>query len=180
MRPVREQLEHDRVIRLLQAKYKKKFDVAINPGNEQSAPVGAGPSAWYPDLVLHSTERSRKLLGVVEVETVESINHLEAMSQWAAFSRLKAPFHLYVPAAMVDVARRFCTDLQISVTEIWAYHSIGDQIRFTAIQRAPGSEDAGISSRAPTTEGCSRAETGGRRAEAGVGRAEASGQGRRP
>ena len=40
VRPVREQLEHDRVIRLLQAKYKRKFDVAINPGNEQSAPVG--------------------------------------------------------------------------------------------------------------------------------------------
>jgi hypothetical protein len=149
VRPVREQLEHDRVIRLLQAKYKRKFDVAINPGNEQSAPVGAGPSAWYPDLVLHSTERNRKLLGVVEVETVESINHLEAMSQWAAFARLKAPFHLYVPAAMVDVARRFCTDLQITVTEIWAYHSIGDQIRFTAIQRAPGFDDGMISSREP-------------------------------
>jgi hypothetical protein len=141
VRPVREQLEHDRVIRLLQAKYKRKFDVSINPGNEQGTPVGVGPSAWYPDLVLHSAERSRKLLGVVEVETVESINHLEAMSQWAAFSRLKAPFHLYVPATMVEVARRFCTDLQIAVTEIWAYHAIGDQIRFTAIQRAPGSDD---------------------------------------
>lgn len=143
MRPVREQLEHDRVIRLLQAKYKRKFDVAINPGNEHAAPVGTGASAWYPDLVLHSTERNRRLVGVVEVETVESINHLEAMSQWAAFARLKAPFHLYVPAAMVDVARRFCTDLQIEVTEIWAYHTIGDQIRFTAIQRAPGADDGG-------------------------------------
>jgi len=141
VRPVREQLEHDRVIRLLQAKYKRKFDVAINPGNEQGTPVGAGPSPWYPDLVLQSTERSRKLLGVVEVETAESINHLEAMSQWAAFSRLKAPFYLYVPAGMVDVARRFCVDLHITVTEIWAYHTIGDQIRFTPVQRAPGSDD---------------------------------------
>ncbi len=143
VRPVREQLEHDRVIRLLQAKYKRKFDVAINPGNEQGTPVGNGPSPWYPDLVLQSTERSRKLLGVVEVETVESINHLEAMSQWAAFSRLKAPFYLYVPVGMVDVARRFCSDLQIVVTEIWAYHAIGDQIRFTPVQRAPGSDDSG-------------------------------------
>ena len=42
VRPVREQLEHDRVIRLLQAKYKRKFEVAINPGNEQNAPVGNG------------------------------------------------------------------------------------------------------------------------------------------
>jgi hypothetical protein len=97
VRPVREQLEHDRVIRLLQAKYKRKFDVAINPGNEQSAPVGRGSVGWYPDLVLHSTERSHKLAGVVEVETVESINHLEAMSQWAAFARLKTSFSFVRP-----------------------------------------------------------------------------------
>ena len=69
VRPVREQLEHDRVIRLLQAKYKRKFEVAINPGNTQAVPIGSGPSQWYPDLVLQSPERGRKLLGVVEVET---------------------------------------------------------------------------------------------------------------
>ena len=141
MRPVREQLEHDRVIRLLQAKYKRKFEVAINPGNEQTAPVGTAPSQWYPDLVLLSSERSRKLVGVVEVETSESINHLEAMSQWAAFSRLRVPFHLYVPATGIDSARRLCTDLQIPTTEIWAYQAIGDQIRFTPVQRAPGAAD---------------------------------------
>ena len=54
VRPVREQLEHDRVIRLLQAKYKKKFDVAINPGSVQAAPVLIGSAPWYPDLVLTS------------------------------------------------------------------------------------------------------------------------------
>ena len=54
VRPVREQLEHDRVIRLLQAKYKRKFEVAINPGNEQTAPVGPAAAPWYPDLVLQS------------------------------------------------------------------------------------------------------------------------------
>jgi hypothetical protein len=135
VRPVREQLEHDRVIRLLQAKYKRKFDVGINPGSEQGVPVGTGPAAWYPDLVLHSSERSRKLLGVVEVETAESVNHLEAMAQWGNFARL-APFHLYVPAAMIDVARRLCLDLRVPVTEIWAYHALGEQVRFTLVQRS--------------------------------------------
>ena len=135
VRPVREQLEHDRVIRLLQAKYKRKFDVAINPGNEQTAPVGPPASPWYPDLVLQSGERSKKLLGVVEVETAESLNNLEAMSQWATFSKLRVPFHLYVPAAGVDSARRLCTDLQIEAAEMWAYHSIGEQIRFTLVSR---------------------------------------------
>jgi hypothetical protein len=138
VRPVREQLEHDRVIRLLQAKYKRKFDVAINPGQEQSTPVGSPQSPWYPDLVLFSNERAKKLVGVVEVETAESVNNLEAMSQWAAFGKLKVEFHLYVPVSGVDSTRRLCSDLQIPATEIWAYSSIGDQIRFTAVQRAPG------------------------------------------
>src|SRR6187431_622254 len=133
VRPVREQLEHDRVIRLLQAKYKRKFDVAVNVGNEQSAPVG-GPVPWYPDLVLQ--ERGRKLVGVVEVETAESVNNLEAMSQWVAFGKLRAQFHLYVPASAIDSTRRLCGDLAIPVAEIWAYHSIGDQLRFTLVQKS--------------------------------------------
>ena len=142
LRPVREQLEHDRVIRLLQAKYRRKFEVAINPGNEQAVPITVGESPWYPDLVLQSQERGRKLLGVVEVETAESVNNLEAMSQWATFSRLKAPLHLYVPAASVDVAKRLCADLQIPVGELWAFHAIGDQVRFTLVQRSsPGSDE---------------------------------------
>jgi hypothetical protein len=140
VRPVREQLEHDRVIRLLQAKYKRKFEVAINPGNEQAAPVG-GPPPWFPDLVLQSTEKSRKLLGLVEVETTESVNHLEAMSQWATFSKMRVPFHLYVPIGVVDNARRLCADLQIPAAEVWAYHAVGDQMRFTLVQRAPQPSD---------------------------------------
>jgi hypothetical protein len=136
VRPVREQLEHDRIIRLLHAKYKRKFEVGMNVGAEQSAPVGSGTSAVYPDLVLQSTERSRKLMGVVEVETGESVNHLEAMSQWASFARFRAAFHLYVPANMIDVARRLCADMQIPVSELWTFHPVGDQMRFTLVQRS--------------------------------------------
>jgi hypothetical protein len=142
LRPVREQLEHDRVIRLLQAKYKRKFDVAINTGNEQAAPVSIGQSPSFPDLVLQSAERGRKLLGVVEVETAESVNKVEAMSQWAAFGRIRGAFHLYVPTSMIDVARQLCVDLQIQVGELWAYTAIGDQVRFALIQRTarPGED----------------------------------------
>jgi hypothetical protein len=135
VRPVREQLEHDRVIRLLQAKYKRKTEVAINPGNQQTMPVGPGESPWYPDLVLYGNDRNHKLLGVVEVETAESVNNLEAMSQWATFSRLKVPFHLYVPISYIDVARRLCVDLQITPPEIWTYQAIGEQIRFAMVQK---------------------------------------------
>ena len=51
VRPVREQLEHDRIIRQLQAKFRRKFEVGINPGAEQNSPVGIPPAALYPDVV---------------------------------------------------------------------------------------------------------------------------------
>jgi len=130
------------VIRLLQAKYKKKFDVAINPGTSQTTPVVIGTSPWYPDLVLLSADRGRKPLGTVEVETAESVNHLEAMSQWAAFARLRAPLHLYVPAASIDTAKRLCVDLQIPVAEIWAFSSLGDQMRFALVHRSARASEA--------------------------------------
>lgn len=129
-------MEHDRVIRLLQAKYKRKFEVAINVGNEQKTPVPIGQSLWFPDLVLKSTDKGRKILGIVEVETAESVNKVEAMSQWVAFSRARAQFHLYVPVSMIDVARQICGDLHVTVGEIWAFHVLGDQIRFNLIQRS--------------------------------------------
>jgi hypothetical protein len=151
VRPVREQLEHDRVIRLLQAKYKRKFEVAINPGTEQSAPVGSPESPWYPDLVLQTADKNRKLAGVVEVESAESVNHLEAMSQWKAFSALRVPFHLYLPVSSIDTARRFCTDMGIPVAEMWTYQTVGDQIRFALIHRT-AQADEGHAARSVETE----------------------------
>ena len=136
VRPVREQLEHDRLIRLLQAKFKRKFDAAINPGAEQNAPVGNTPIPVFPDLVLYSLERGRRLQGVIEVETGESVNHLEALAQWTHLAKLRVPFHLYVPAGMVEVARRLSEDNQITVNEIWSYHSLGDQVRFNLVHRS--------------------------------------------
>lgn len=176
VRPVREQLEHDRVIRLLQAKYKRKFEVAINPGNEQAMPVGTGPSPWYPDLVLQSGERTKKIVGTVEVETAESVNHLEAMSQWATFSRLRTPFHLYVPSSSIDTAKRLCNDLQISVSEMWAYTALGDQMRFTLVQRSGSASDG----KARAAAAPRAAAAAPRRAAATARRASSPAPARRP
>ena len=137
VRPVREQLEHDRVIRLLQAKFRRRFDVGINPGTEQNAAVGTGTTAVYPDVVLASTDRGRKIMAIIEVETVESVNNLEALAEWVPFGRLKWAFHLYVPTVMVDVARRLCTDSHIPVAEIHTFHWIGDEMRFLPAYKAP-------------------------------------------
>jgi hypothetical protein len=138
VRPVREQLEHDRIIRLLQSKSKRRYEAGMNPGVEQNVGVG-GASATalvYPDLVFHSLEKGKRLQAVVEVETGESVNHLEALAQWTHLARLRAAFHLYVPASMVDVARRLCEDNHIHVSEIWSYHAIGEDVRFTLVRRS--------------------------------------------
>lgn len=137
VRPVREQLEHDRIIRLLPPRYKRRFTVFANPGSEMTQGVGEGSQTLYPDLVLLPLGRSRKVAGVVEVETQESVNNLEAIAQWAVYGRLPTEFALYVPASSADVARRLCLDNRIGVTEIWTYHSVGDVIRFTLVHRAP-------------------------------------------
>jgi hypothetical protein len=108
----------------------------MNPGNEQNVAVGAGVAARYPDLVLTSLERSRRLEAVIEVETGESVNHLEALAEWAHFAKLPASFHLYVPSSMVDVARRLCEDNGIRVGEIWSFHGMGDEVRFTLVHRS--------------------------------------------
>ena len=135
VRPVREQLEHDRVIRLLQAKLKRKHDVSINVGDEQAAAVKIGPGQMFPDLVLSSPDKGHRLEGVIEVETSESVNHLEAMAQWAHFGRARAAFSLYVPAACIDIARRLCTENDVAVSELWSYHTLGDQTRFTLVAK---------------------------------------------
>ncbi len=132
VRPVREQLEHDRVIRHLQAKLKRKYDVTTNVGDEKNTGVKAGALTLYPDLVLSS---GRKIVAVIEVETTESVNHLEAMAQWAHFGRSRIPFHLYVPTATVEMARRLAEENQATVSEIWSFHPIGDQVRFSMVHR---------------------------------------------
>ncbi len=171
VRPVREQLEHDRIIRLLQTKYKRRFTAAINPGSEMNQAVGEGTDAVYPDVVLMPTGRARKIAGVVEVETQESVNALEAMAQWAAFGRLPLEFWLYVPAGAVDVAKRLCADNRIGVTEIWTYYTVGDQIRFTLVHRAPveaklAAAKAAAKAAAAAREEAERVERAARRAAA--------------
>jgi hypothetical protein len=123
VRPVREQLEHDRLIRFLQAKYKRKFEAAINVGDERIVPVKIGVGTFFPDLVLTA---GKKLAGLVEVETGESVNNLEAMAQWTHFSRARVPFHLYVPVSGYDAARRLCEANDARPAEIWTYRPTHD------------------------------------------------------
>jgi hypothetical protein len=125
VRPAREQAEHDRLTRFLQTKLAKKFEVVANVGDEQTAPVKLGANTYFPDLVL-LTGADRKIAGLIEIETGESTNNLEALAQWQHFGRAKVPFHLYVPVLMVDAARRYCTANKVSISEIWTYRPLYD------------------------------------------------------
>lgn len=136
VRPVREQFEHDRVIRSLQSRLRRRYAVVSNLGGQMDASVKVGSRVIYPDLMLTSTQGRRRFHGVVEVETTESVNHLEAMAQWAHLGKVRGAFYLYVPAGAAEMARRLCAGNHVAVTEIWSYHAVGDQMRFTMAHRA--------------------------------------------
>ena len=137
VRPVREQLEHDRIIRLLQARYKRKHDSITNIAGDPPTSIVIGTAEFVPDLILLTNDKARKLEGVVEVETGESVNSLETLAQWVPFARLRVPLHLYVPPQALDTVRRLCRDHNVTVAELWTYHTNLDQVRFTMVQKAP-------------------------------------------
>ena len=147
-RPVREQLEHDRVIRQLQAKYKRKTDVIINPGNEQNQSVIVGELVVFPDVLVFA-EGTKRLLTTVEVETGESVNPIEARAEWGVYSKLKVPLHLYVPPACVEAAKRISDEYQIVVSELWTYTTSFDQVRFTLVSRSPDAPTVKVPAAAP-------------------------------
>lgn len=157
VRPIREQLEHDRVIRLLQLRLRRRFAVGINIGDEPEATgVRSGTDQVYPDLVLTAAGGTRRLHGVVEVETGESVNRLEAMHEWAHFGKVRGAFYLYVPAGTTDVARRLCESFGVSVSEIWSYHAVGEQIRFTMVYRSKRATRAAASASSRALRGTSQ------------------------
>ncbi len=166
LRPVREQLEHDRVIRLLQAKYRRRHQVGMNVGSEQAASVLLGGAPVFPDLVLTSNERGHRVEGVVEVETAESVNNMEALAEWAPFGRLRSPFYLYIPIGSIDTARRLIAENEIDVSEVWSYYLVGDQMRFALVQKAPVAARSATRRPADTTRrraGAARGKSSARR-----------------
>ena len=168
VRPVREQLEHDRIIRLLLVRLKRRGDIVANIGEQQTVPVRIGQVQICPDQVLTSSDRGHKLLGTVEVETAESVNHLEAMAQWAHLGRARVPFHLYVPAGSVDIAKRLAAENDVNVAEIWTFHTIGDQTRFTMVHRSPQAEPKRVPAEAKPASKPAAPRAAAKRGAAGV------------
>jgi hypothetical protein len=137
LRPVREQQEHDHIIRLLHTRLRRRFRIAVNLGEEVTQ-CTLGARKLYPDLMLSTGGRGASVLQtIVEVETNESINHLEAMAEWLPYGKVRAMFHLYVPSGCSEKTQQLCKAKNIKVDEIWSYHAVGDNMRFTLAYRAP-------------------------------------------
>ena len=115
---------------------RKSTTRSTNVGGVPPTSIILGTAEFTPDLILVSNDKARKLEGVVEVETGESVNSLETLAQWSPFSRLRVPFHLYVPPHTLDTVRRLCREHNVTVAELWTYHTNLDQVRFTLIQKA--------------------------------------------
>ena len=118
VRPVREQLEHDRIIRLLEAKWKRKFKVEANPGDERNAGIKVTQRARStPDLVL-TEEGGRQAQGPGRGQTSESVNHLEARAQWAHLAKSRTSLVLFVPAGAVGGPALVPDENAIKVSEL--------------------------------------------------------------
>jgi len=134
IRPAREQAEHDRLIGFLEAAHDKKYEVLTNKGEARDFALKVGTGTYFPDLIL---QESKKPVAVIEIETGESTNKLEALAQWVHFGKSKVPFSLYVPVLMYDAARRFCEQHQVAVTEIWTYRPLFDGFDLVRVFHEP-------------------------------------------
>ena len=162
VRPIREQFEHDRVVRQLQSRWRRRFSVTANPADELNGQVRLGVRILHPDLILNTTGDGRRLHALVEVETAESVNHLEAMAQWTDYAKVRGAFYLYVPAGLSDVALRLCKSGEINVSEIWSYYFVGGQIRFVMSYRSEGAKRAAKARAKVKALGKAKKSTGGK------------------
>ena len=89
---------------------------------------------------------------------------------------------LYVPAGTTDIARDLCKRHGIAITEIWSYHAVGEQMRFTmthrsmrAASRARAAARRGTKATKKTARGAKRAPKAAKRAAKATKRATKTG-----
>ncbi len=92
---------HDRVIEAAASRLDSvNYDIYKNPGQQKNAHVGNN----YPDIIL-TKKGERSLQFIIEVETEDSVNLIEATNQWKRYStRIKASFYILVPVKSKNLA----------------------------------------------------------------------------
>ncbi|MCF8257565.1 MAG: hypothetical protein K9J06_08435 [Flavobacteriales bacterium] len=97
------QNEHDSVI---QAAYnnldKVNHRVYINPNQQKNTSI----NGFYPDIII-TPASDNTVKFVIEVETSESVNNIEAQ-QWRTYADLGGTFYLLVPFASKTLAELIC------------------------------------------------------------------------
>ena len=85
---------HDKVIEVAAENLRQtnNYLVYTNPGTQHNTRIGN----LYPDLIL-TPLNSNNVQFIIEVETADSVNANEALSQWKAYSNLGGIFYLIVP-----------------------------------------------------------------------------------
>lgn len=117
---------HDRVIEKIQKVLNQQnYDIYTNPGQEKNVSIGDN----YPDIIM--TEKNKDIVKfILEVETEESINIIEA-NQWKKYSdEINATFYIVVPEHDLSKAQRLCQ--QVGINARFATYTKGffDEINF--------------------------------------------------
>ncbi len=108
--PINQNL-HDKVINFAARKLDdKNYDIYTNPNIEKNAGIGS----FYPDIIL--TEKGKSTVKfIIEVETIDSLNIIEATNQWKKYStEIKCSFYLLVPYNFKNLAISLCKQIGIS------------------------------------------------------------------
>jgi hypothetical protein len=102
---------HDRVIQVASDQLDRtNHDVYINPSSQHNAWIGDN----YPDIIM--TKKGNMIPEfIIEVETAESVNIIEATNQWKKYAaEIKASFYLLVPLSHKNEAINLCKQIGIS------------------------------------------------------------------
>ncbi len=115
-RDLEEQVLHDRVITALKKTlFNYPNDKHPNLKTHTNHPIKTHAVSnhiggqFYPDLVVLDS-RTEKVVSVVEVETVNTINENEA-KQWLKFATLGENFYLFFPRGFGVKVKEFCQNI---------------------------------------------------------------------
>ena len=102
---------HDKVIQVASAQLNKtNHDVFINPGSQKNVWIGNN----YPDIIM-TKKGTMSAEFIIEVETAESVNIVEATFQWKKYAtEIRASFYVLVPATHKNLAITLCKQVGIS------------------------------------------------------------------
>ena len=114
------QASHDKALKDIATspRYLKKWGkVVTNPGSAKIQSV----NGQYPDIVVLWLYVIDNVKEIGEVETNDSVNETEALSQWLEYGKLGVPFDLFVPPETYTNARELVKKYDIRLREIVPY-----------------------------------------------------------